>query len=117
MHAGNRNLHSIANYECPKDDEIKVIARQVLEALEYIHSKGMMHGDVKMLNITRFGHENRLRLVDFDASCAIDYCTSYTGAKFSSSCLPPEMIYRLQGTTEIDKFETYWQLPTVEYRL
>ena len=109
MHAGDRNLMSIFNYENPGIDAIKPISRQVLEALMYIHDKGVMHGDVKMLNVTRFNHDNRLRLIDFDASCPIDNSTSYAGAKFSSSCVPPEMPYKFESVTEIDKFNAYWQ--------
>ena len=112
MHAGDRNLQAIFNYEYPGVDAIKLMARQVLEALQYIHSKKVMHGDVKMLNVTRFNHDNRLRLIDFDASCPVDVDSSYAGAKFSSSC---EMIYRLETAAEIERVETYWQRSGIIY--
>ena len=115
MYAGDRNLMSIFNFENPGIDAIKVISRQVLEALGYIHDKGVMHGDVKMLNVTRFNHDNRLRLIDFDASCPIDSISSYAGAKFSSSCVPPEMLHRFESTEEVDKFNAYWHSSGIKY--
>ena len=115
MHAGDRNLQAIFNYENPGIDAIKVIARQVLEALSYIHGRDVMHGDIKMLNVTRFSHDNRLRLIGFDASCPIDSTASYAGAKFSSSCVPPAMLHRFESATEIDKFNAYWQQSGIKY--
>ena len=115
MHAGDRNLMSIFNFENPGIDAIKPISRQVLEALKYIHDKGVMHGDVKMLNVTRFNHDNRFRLIDFDASCRIDNSASYACAKFSSSCVPPEMLHKFESATEVDKFNAYWQRSGILY--
>ena len=115
MHAGDRNLQSIFKYENPGIDAIKPISRQMLEALKYIHDQGVMHGDVKMLNVTRFNHDNRLRLIDFDASCRIDNNASYAGAKFSSSCVPPEMLHRFECADEVDKFNAYWQQSGIKY--
>ena len=109
MHAGDRNLQAIFSYENPGIDAIKVIAGQVLEALEYIHGKEVMHGDIKMVNITRFAYDGRLRLIAFDASCPIDGSTSYAGAKFSSSCVPPEMLYKFESLADVDMFNAYWQ--------
>lgn len=40
----------------------------VLEGLDYMHSHGMIHGDVKMTNIVLFG--DKWKLIDFDRS----YC-------------------------------------------
>ena len=115
MHAGDHNLQAIFNYENPGIDAIKPISRQVLEALKYIHDQAVMHGDVKMLNVTRFNHDKRLRLIDFDASCPIDNSASYAGAKFSSSCVPPKMLYRFDSATEVDKYNVYWQSSGVVY--
>jgi serine/threonine protein kinase len=45
--------------------------RQVFEAVRHLHEKNLMHGDLKMLNIVRFRIDNRLRLIDLDASAKI----------------------------------------------
>lgn len=76
-----------------------------------------MHGDLKLLNVVRFRRDNRLRLIDLDAAAKIvpvgGEGESYTGAKFSSGVLPPEMFHALkQG--EAEALEAYWQGESTE---
>jgi len=46
---------------------IKLYAKQMLEGLEYLHSKGIEHRDVKPGNIL-IGQEGSIKFVDFGAS-------------------------------------------------
>lgn len=58
------------------DDRLEVIlahALQILQALDYLHARGLLHMDVKPANIIRFaeqgadGPRDRVRLIDFGA--------------------------------------------------
>lgn len=93
MPAAERNLAGVMAHEhiAGKDwKKIKQVAEELCECVVHVHGKGMIHGDIKPLNIVR--ESGRIKLLDLDA------CVSYQnkdvcGAKFSSAYLPPEMIY------------------------
>jgi serine/threonine protein kinase len=53
---------------------------QIAEALREMHRAGVIHGDVKPLNIMRVG--DRMKLIDLDASVRL--AEEYSGAKYSS---------------------------------
>ena len=55
------------------------------EALQHMHRNGVMHGDVKPLNIMRC--DGRVKLIDLDASASL--LNGYSGGKSSSAYLPP----------------------------
>jgi serine/threonine-protein kinase PknG len=74
------------------DDRLEVILAhglQILQALDYLHDRGLLHIDVKPQNIIRFGEEgaggsrDRVRLIDFGAVRKLGSpgpVTSYTEA-------------------------------------
>jgi serine/threonine protein kinase len=93
MPCADRNLDAIYRSERPSANEIRAIAKYIADAIDHVHKKGVIHGDVKLLNAVRFG--TRIRLVDFDASSSTIGEGSFAGAKFSSGMLPPEMIAEL----------------------
>ena len=74
------------------DDRVEVILAhglQILQALDYLHARGLLHVDVKPENIIRFGEQgadgprDRVRLIDFGAVRKMgspDPVTSYTVA-------------------------------------
>ncbi|KAK1747165.1 serine/threonine-protein kinase [Skeletonema marinoi] len=116
MGAGPRNLLQIFYQEQPKIDTVRhIILKQVFEAVKHLHEEKLMHGDIKMLNIIRLGLDNKLRLIDFDASARMEPSggeeESFAGAsaKFSSAILPPEMIYRIETEEQLEKFKKYWE--------
>ena len=86
MEPGNHNLQVIFNSERPDPLLIRMIGKNILECLDFIHSNNMMHGDIKLLNFVRFP-DQILRLIDFNASALLhseDGRGIYAGAKFSS---------------------------------
>lgn len=98
MDVAEQNLKKVIDQQniCAKDwDEIRSIVRQLAIALEHIHSKGFIHGDIKPTNVVLT--DKKLRLIDFDASVSIaihgDQC-QYAGAKYSSAYIPPELLFR-----------------------
>jgi serine/threonine protein kinase len=91
--SADRNLSSMLIHERIAGrewDTIRSICMQIAKALGHMHSKGLIHGDVKPLNIMRMG--TRFLMIDLDAtvSCKNGDCM---GAKYSSAYLPPEMLY------------------------
>eukprot|EP00984_Skeletonema_dohrnii_P011088 scaffold4399_cov75-Skeletonema_dohrnii-CCMP3373.AAC.4 len=111
MDAADRNMLQMFNQEQPKLDTIRVMLRQVFEAVQHVHEKNLMHGDIKMVNIVRFRIDNKLRLIDLDASAEISVVEeeSFAGAKFSSAILPPEMIERIETDEKLEEFNKYWE--------
>ena len=113
MIAADRNLHEIFHQEQPEIDAVRVMLRQVFEAVKHLHEKNLMHGDLKMPNIVRFRIDNQLRLIDFDASARIvpmgEEEESFAGDKTSSALLPPEMIERIETEEQLEEFNKYWE--------
>jgi serine/threonine protein kinase len=72
--------------------QVRHIGKQLGEALRYTHMLGMIHGDIKPLNIVRLGE--RWKLIDLDAACELR-SGAKAAAKFSSAYLPPEMVVKV----------------------
>ena len=70
MPAADRNLQEIFVKERPDVNTTRVLAQQVAKALDHLHDRGIMHGDLKMLNVVRVGA--RLQLIDLDAAAVIE---------------------------------------------
>jgi serine/threonine-protein kinase PRP4 len=46
--------------------EVKLIARQLLEALSFLHRRGLIHTDIKPRNLLWCSSKQEIRLIDFD---------------------------------------------------
>ena len=66
-------------------EEVRHIFTQLLNCMSHVHSKGILHADIKTLNIVRLGHT--WKLIDMDAAGLIGQDT--VGFKSSSAYLPP----------------------------
>ncbi|GMI37051.1 hypothetical protein TeGR_g11827 [Tetraparma gracilis] len=99
--------------ERPSTAEIGVLMKQVTEAVDHLHEKNLMHGDIKMNNVVR--QNNRLRMIDFDAAADLGDGKSLAGSKFSSGVLPPEMFVPL-NSTELAAHTEYWANADSELR-
>ncbi|CAJ1935074.1 unnamed protein product [Cylindrotheca closterium] len=104
MPYGDRNLDTIFRSERPGPVAVRNLMGEIGEALLHLHEKGIVHGDIKMLNAVRSNH--RLLLIDLDASRKVG---EYIGSKFSSGVLPPEMIYELKTRKELNVYVNYVQ--------
>ena len=98
---GNRSEYSIIMPRCDRNlDEcismeriaghdataVVSVATQIAQCLDHLHSKNLIHGDVKPRNIVRCGQI--WKLIDLDAACMIG---SPIGRKLCSAYMPPEL--------------------------
>ena len=70
-------------------EEVKHVFTQLVHCVEHMHEKGVLHGDIKTLNIVRTA--GQWKLIDLDAACEIG--KEPVGHKSSSAYVPPEAIY------------------------
>ena len=71
-----------------KQHEVVHIFKQLLLAVSEMHSKSVLHADLKPLNLVRVN--GSWRLIDLDAACVIG--KDPVGFKSSSAFIPPEAI-------------------------
>ncbi|XP_030256149.1 eukaryotic translation initiation factor 2-alpha kinase 1 isoform X1 [Sparus aurata] len=62
-------LNSTCPYGCVDTDHTLSLLRRILEGVEYIHSRGIMHRDLKPRNIFLHGHDSHVRIGDFGLAC------------------------------------------------
>ncbi len=94
MPAADRSLKSIVDSEhiCGLDwDAIKMICTQLCKNSEHMHACGVVHGDVKPLNVVRVN--GRILVIDLDASSPR---SEALGFKCSTAYVPPEMLHFVQ---------------------
>jgi hypothetical protein len=69
--------------------QLKLVIVQLLKAVQHIHSKGFIHGDLKPQNVVRVGQ--KIKLIDFDSAAAIGE-GFISVDKCSTGYIPPEII-------------------------
>ncbi|KAF0688511.1 Aste57867_19881 [Aphanomyces stellatus] len=78
------------------DDHLKVLQclKDTANAVGFMHSRGYIHGDIKLENVMHFGMVHGYKLIDFDHTSkfgdAIAFCTT--------EYCPPEMARYLQSS-------------------
>ena len=70
-------------------EEVRHVFVQLVHCVEHMHERGVLHADLKPLNIVRTG--GQWKLIDLDAACEIG--KEPVGHKSSSAYVPPEAIY------------------------
>jgi serine/threonine protein kinase len=90
--------------------EVKLIARQLLEALSFLHRAGLIHTDIKPRNLLWCSSTQEIRLIDFD-NAGPDIRTGGTIATWAYS--PPEMLIGIPMNRAVDM----WSLACTLFEL
>jgi serine/threonine protein kinase len=88
----DRTLFQALKNEQFDDGEMRFIFIQLVKCVQHLHCKGILHGDLKPMNIMR--DNGKWKLIDFDAACRIG--SDNVGWKSSTAFMPPESIYSNQ---------------------
>jgi serine/threonine protein kinase len=72
-------LDAINTYGEFSEEDAKYIFEQIVSALEYLHSNGISHGDIKLENIIS-NNEMNVKIVDFGFASESDILTVYRGS-------------------------------------
>ena len=76
-------------------EEVRHVCMQLVHCVEHLHEQGILHADLKTLNIVRIA--GQWKLIDLDAACVIG--KEPVGHKSSSAYVPPEAIF-IDETTD-----------------
>ncbi|XP_042363997.1 eukaryotic translation initiation factor 2-alpha kinase 1 isoform X2 [Plectropomus leopardus] len=76
---------STGPYGCVDVEHTRSLLRKILEGVEYIHSRGVMHRDLKPRNIFLHGHDCHVRIGDFGLACRDLIMDDHKSSNSSSS--------------------------------
>lgn len=94
--AGDKVCSTIVDSESQRSDwaeATRTIMRSLATSLAHVHSKSMIHGDIKPRNIVRV--DASYKLIDLDAAVRIG---DPAGVKTSTAFAPPELLACLRST-------------------
>ena len=107
MPLGHRNMFVAMKQERfagTNFEEIRHVFSQLVRCTAHMHQRGIIHADIKPLNVVRI--DDKWKLIDLDASCRIGVDT--VGIKSSSAYIAPEILYADNSSkTVVVKSEKY----------
>ena len=68
---GGELCELVTKYGCISDPQLLNYTKQILQALNYLHSRGIAHRDLKLENIM-LGEDNVVKIIDFGISTTTD---------------------------------------------
>lgn len=99
------------------EHEIRVIIKQVVNAMLVCHRNGIAHLDIKLENIVLKNDIYNLKLIDFDSAININQISNKIKFKTTIPCTPPEIINNIEIKAE-DLFAIdYWEIGVLMYLL
>eukprot|EP00602_Paraphysomonas_sp_CaronLab_P002704 CAMPEP_0185023422 /NCGR_PEP_ID=MMETSP1103-20130426/6094_1 /TAXON_ID=36769 /ORGANISM="Paraphysomonas bandaiensis, Strain Caron Lab Isolate" /LENGTH=845 /DNA_ID=CAMNT_0027556013 /DNA_START=1767 /DNA_END=4304 /DNA_ORIENTATION=- len=110
MPLAERDLQSTFYHDTLNQGTIGVIVRDIAQALQHLHSRGICHGDLRLRNVIRVGE--RYCLLDLTASSNLEIFyiqdADIYGSKLCTGYMPPEMFVPLTSSTA-QQVSTYWK--------
>ncbi|KAL4899659.1 kinase-like domain-containing protein [Aspergillus multicolor] len=113
MHFGD--LQQYINYRSFPEPEAASIARQIAQALRYMHERNFVHRDLKPQNIlvAEPGPRWRIKLADFGLAKSVDGTVLATQAIGTRGYMAPELLE--ESTTEYTAAVDIWALGAVVF--
>lgn len=111
MLGGDMRFHHDRN-KCLGEQTIKIWAAQIICALGYIHSKGIMHRDLKMDNIL-LNSQGHAHITDFNCATWFKDRRKRTTVTGTRRYMSPEMLSKKGYSWEVD----YWGLGNIVYEM
>jgi serine/threonine protein kinase len=106
------------NFEMPK--LIQMMA-EIAQAVDYIHTHGIVHQNIKPSNIVYDPTTNRLRLIDFAFSCSQHLNAQCKGKAGTVYYMPPELVELQTDPSEQDfalrAAHDVWSMGVVFYQM
>lgn len=112
------NGTDLFNYVCDKsniynDSNIRNMLIQMINAIKFLHSKNISHGDIKLENFLKV--DDRIVLIDFGLSYIGDHIIH--AKKGTAMYVAPEMVFNVDKYGYDGKKTDMWALGTVLYIL
>jgi serine/threonine protein kinase len=109
------------------EDEVKIIIKQIIDAIDECHRHNIVHLDIKLENIglLRKNDIDSIRLLDFNSAKVVDNYDETNDREFKTSphYTPPELIHKtlVMNKKRIPKanleYIDYWELGILTYAL
>lgn len=110
-----KNLLRMITSNCGLDIAMaKQIARDVFDALQYLHALKIVHRDIKMSNVL-VTDENRAKLCDFGLALRLDETNEFSVAG-TSEYYPPEY-YTANGKLQLTALSDVWSAGVTLYAM
>lgn len=81
------------------EHDAAVVFRAVLEAIKYMHAKGIVHRDIKLENLMLARHNDpySVKIADFGFACDLNSQGYFTGMAGTPAYLAPEVVVCIQN--------------------
>jgi len=110
------DLHDVSSTLGPiRPGVAGAIIGQLLSAVTYLHSLGIVHHDIKMENVIVDYHANMVKLTDFGSAKEIKHMSGVGG---TINYMAPELLLNMRGSNQkCDQSIDIWSVGIVAYML